>query len=278
MANKKSIGLPGGPNEYITHVSEMFSTEGYKRNSPDVNNPVNIIESSNITMNGVDFPVRGYGNNGKVQDMMPGVEHYDYGNADYVVEVPMAQTGVEVEKSFEITPELLLKQAFVESLLNPKAKNDLGYKGIAQIGDDLISDYKKANKVESVDPFNAQQNHDVQEWSMNELYNSSFVDKPTSTAENRLLKSLASYNWGRGKVLKLLTEEKANGTDIYTGTDWTEKLPQQTKDYINMIVYDGSTEKRPLVQENFIKATKDDKYKEIRDIYTRQYLYKLVYA
>jgi LysM repeat protein len=271
MANKKSIGLPGGPNEYITHVSEMFSTEGYKRNSPDVNNPVNIIESSNITMNGVDFPVRGYGNNGKVQDMMPGVEHYDYGNADYVVEVPMAQTGVEVEKSFEITPELLLKQAFVESLLNPKAKNDLGYKGIAQIGDDLISDYKKANKVESVDPFNAQQNHDVQEWSMNELYNSSFVDKPTSTAENRLLKSLASYNWGRGKVLKLLTEEKANGTDIYTGTDWTEKLPQQTKDYINMIVYDGSTEKRPLVQENFIKATKDDKYKEIRDIYKYQY-------
>jgi len=271
MANKKSIGLPGGPNEYITHVSEMFSTEGYKRNSPDVNNPVNIIESSNITMNGVDFPVRGYGNNGKVQDMMPGVEHYDYGNADYVVEVPMAQTGVEVEKSFEITPELLLKQAFVESLLNPKAKNDLGYKGIAQIGDDLISDYKKANKVESVDPFNAQQNHDVQEWSMNELYNSSFVDKPTSTAENRLLKSLASYNWGRGKVLKLLTEEKASGTDIYTGTDWTEKLPQQTKDYINMIVYDGSTEKRPLVQENFIKATKDDKYKEIRDIYKYQY-------
>jgi len=189
--------------------------------------------------------------------------------AQYGGSLPKAQNGKE--KSFEITPELLLKQAFVESLLNPNAKNDLGYKGIAQIGDDLIKDYKKANKVESVDPFNAQQNHDVQEWSMNELYNSSFVDKPTSTAENRLLKSLASYNWGRGKVLKLLNEEKANGTDIYTGTDWTEKLPQQTKDYINMIVYDGSTEKRPQVQENFIKATTDDKYKEIRDIYKYQY-------
>lgn len=273
MAKKKSIGLPGGPNEYITHVSEMFSTEGYKRNSPDVNNPYNIIPSANITMDGVDIPVRGYGNNGVVQDMTPGTQHYDYGNADYVVEVPMAQDGTEkkAEKSFKITPELLLKQAFVESLLNPNAKNDLGYKGIAQIGDDLITDYKKANKVESVDPFNAQQNHDVQEWSMNELYNSSFVDKPTSTAENRLLKSLASYNWGRGKVLKLLNEEKAAGSDIYTKTAWTEKLPQQTKDYINMIVYDGSTEKRPKVQENFIKATTDDKYKEIRDIYKYQY-------
>ena len=271
MAKKKSIGLPGGPNEYITHVSEMFSTEGYKRNSPDVDNPYNIIPSANITMDGVDIPVRGYGNNGMVQDMIPGGGNYNYGNADYVVELPMAQQGKETEKSFEITPELLLKQAFVESLLNPNAKNDLGYKGIAQIGDDLIADYKKANKVESVDPFNAQQNHDVQEWSMNELYNSSFVDKPTSTAENRLLKSLASYNWGRGKVRRLLNEEKASGSDIYTKTDWTEKLPQQTKDYINMIVYDGSTEKRPRVQENFINATTDDKYKEIRDIYKYQY-------
>ncbi len=95
MRNKKSIGLPGGPNEYITHVSEMFSTEGYKRNSPDVNNPYNVIPSANITMDGVDIPVRGYGNNGMIQDMIPGGGDYNYGNADYVVEVPMAQTGRE---------------------------------------------------------------------------------------------------------------------------------------------------------------------------------------
>ena len=93
MANKKSIGLPGGPNEYITHVSEIFSTEGYKRNSPDVDNPYNIIPSSNITMDGVDFPVRGYGNNGVVQDMIPGGGDYNYGNADYVVEIPKEQDG-----------------------------------------------------------------------------------------------------------------------------------------------------------------------------------------
>ena len=50
MGHKKSIGLRGGPNEYITDISEFVSIEGYKKNSPDVNNPVNIIESSNITM------------------------------------------------------------------------------------------------------------------------------------------------------------------------------------------------------------------------------------
>ena len=99
--HKESRGLPGGPNEYITHVSNLFSTEGYKRNSPDVNNPYNIIPSGDITMKGVDFPVRGYGNNGVVQDMTPGVPHYDYGNADYVVEVPMAQDGGDPEMLFK---------------------------------------------------------------------------------------------------------------------------------------------------------------------------------
>ena len=95
MRNKKSIGLPSGPNEFLKDITQHISVEGYKRYSEDVNNPYNIIESSNITMEDVDFPVRGYGNNGVVQDMTPGVPHYDYGNADYVVEVPMAQDGRE---------------------------------------------------------------------------------------------------------------------------------------------------------------------------------------
>ena len=80
-----SRGLPGGPNQEITYVTGVVSVEGYRYDSPDKNNPVNIIESSNITMEGVDFPVRGYGNNGVVHDMTPGTPHYDYGNADYVV-------------------------------------------------------------------------------------------------------------------------------------------------------------------------------------------------
>jgi LysM repeat protein len=94
---KESRGLPGGPNEMFSYITGVFSMEGYKRNSPDVNKPFNIIPSSNITMEGVDFPVRGYGNNGIVQDMKPG-GNYNYGDADYVFEVPMAQTGIEVPK------------------------------------------------------------------------------------------------------------------------------------------------------------------------------------
>lgn len=90
----ESRGLPGGPNEMFTYITGVFSIDGYKSDSPDVNNPFNIIPSSNITMEGVDFPVRGYGNNGIVQDMKPG-GNYNYGDADYVFEVPMAQEGLE---------------------------------------------------------------------------------------------------------------------------------------------------------------------------------------
>ncbi|MFT5875635.1 MAG: hypothetical protein ACI8WT_004629, partial [Clostridium sp.] len=91
MANNKKLGLPGGPNEYVTHVSDLFSTEGYKRNSPDVNNPFNIIPSGNITMEGVDFPVMGTDNLGNSQMMTPG-NNYEF-PGDQVFEVPIAQAG-----------------------------------------------------------------------------------------------------------------------------------------------------------------------------------------
>jgi len=92
MGHKKSIGLRGGPNEYITDISEFVSIEGYKRNSPDVNNPYNIIESGNITMEGVDFPVYGRDNLGNEQIMEAGGGNYQF-PGDRVLEIPMAKRG-----------------------------------------------------------------------------------------------------------------------------------------------------------------------------------------
>lgn len=94
-------GLPGGPNEMFTYTTGVFSTntfstEGYKRNSPDVNNPYNIIPSGNITMKDVDFPVHGVDNLGNEQMMTPGNDYQFPG--DMVFETPMAQTGYEVPK------------------------------------------------------------------------------------------------------------------------------------------------------------------------------------
>jgi hypothetical protein len=85
--NKKSVGLKGGPNEYLTHISDLFSVEGYKADSPDVNNPYNIINSGNITMEGVDFPVIGTDNLGNEKLMTPG-NNYQF-PGDQVFEVPL---------------------------------------------------------------------------------------------------------------------------------------------------------------------------------------------
>ena len=56
-------------------ILKHFSTQGYKKNSPDVDNPVNIIPSGDITMKGVEFPVRGVDNLGNTKVMQPGKDY-----------------------------------------------------------------------------------------------------------------------------------------------------------------------------------------------------------
>jgi hypothetical protein len=75
-------------------LAKFISTEGYKRNSPDKNRPFNIIPSGNITMQDVDFPVKGVDNLGNEMIMMPGEEYTFPG--DYVVETPAMQAGGNV--------------------------------------------------------------------------------------------------------------------------------------------------------------------------------------
>tara|TARA_Y100001973_G_C5170198_1_gene318576 strand:+ start:482 stop:712 length:231 start_codon:yes stop_codon:yes gene_type:complete len=59
---------------------KYMSTEGYKKNSPDVNNAMNIIPSGDITMKNVEFPVRGEDNLGNVKIMKPGKNYKFPGN------------------------------------------------------------------------------------------------------------------------------------------------------------------------------------------------------
>ena len=53
-------------------IGNNISIKGYKKNSPDVNNAVNIIPSGDITMKDVNFKVRGEDNLGNVKIMEPG--------------------------------------------------------------------------------------------------------------------------------------------------------------------------------------------------------------
>jgi len=182
----------------------------------------------------------------------------------YTTELKKPESAAPVKKPKGITPELLIRQAYRESAFNPNAVSPAGYKGIGQIGEDVIKDYKKANNITgNIDPFNIKQNSDVQKYSMNELYNSSFINKPNQSEQVRLAKTLASYNWGRGNVANLLNDLKEEGVDIYNSLDWINKLPDEPKNYINDILFRKNT----TFNNDFSKALSDQKNKPIKSLY-----------
>ena len=68
-------------------TAAKVTNTGYKRDSPDVSNPVNVIPSNRITMKGVDFPVLGIDNLNNYQIMYPENDYVFQGS--YVVEFPL---------------------------------------------------------------------------------------------------------------------------------------------------------------------------------------------
>ena len=86
-------GLPGGANEINKFTQGVISTEGYRSNSPDKDNPVNVINSSSITMTEGDGkplkkgPLFGIDNLGNRQLMMPGFDYQFPGSQ--VAEIPL---------------------------------------------------------------------------------------------------------------------------------------------------------------------------------------------
>ena len=142
--------------------------------------------------------------------------------------------------------------------------------GLGQIGKGVIEDYKKANKVSELDPFNPQDNYNVQNWYMNNIYNSEWVDKPNQSDNVRLAKTLAGYSLGPTKARRYFTKFREDGKDIYNSFEWLDDLPDETSKYIKMILQGESTEKRPRVQEFIKDAMTNDKYKSIRDLYFKR--------
>ncbi len=105
-----SRGLPGGPNQEITYVTGVVSVEGYRYDSPDKNNSVNLIESGNISMSENDGtplrkgPLLGIDNLGNKEIMIPGTNYSFPG--DQVLEIPMAQDGDETSSKRSLPPSL----------------------------------------------------------------------------------------------------------------------------------------------------------------------------
>ena len=101
------------------------STKGYKKSSPDKNEPALRIPSGRITMKDVPFPVLGIDNYGNSVIMQPG-EEYQFPGSE-VIEMPVLQTGgrAPIYTSNPNDPRL---RAYNDSLklynLNPKIANE----------------------------------------------------------------------------------------------------------------------------------------------------------
>ena len=83
--------IPGSPRVKAQSGTKV-SSKGYKKNSPDKNEPMLTIPSNRITMQDVEHPVMAYPSAGNPTFMHPGGEYY-FPHADYVTEVPVAQNG-----------------------------------------------------------------------------------------------------------------------------------------------------------------------------------------
>lgn len=174
------------------------------------------------------------------------------------VQIPYAK---QVPYGQELSDDVLLRQIYAESAFNPNAVSSAGYKGLGQIGEDVIEEYKKATGAKNVDPFNINDNLAVQKWAMTNLYNADFINKPDQDPEIRLAKALAGYNWGRGHLSDYLSEQKKKGVDIYNSKDWMNDLPTETREYIEKILYKSNDR----FNDEFKKAIGNNKYKNITE-------------
>jgi hypothetical protein len=130
-----------------SYLKEKFlSTKGYKRNSPDVNNPYNVIPSNQITMRGVDFPVLGVDNMGNRRLMEPGNDYTFPGN--YVTEFPMKNMG---NKRFgqvvSSQPQLLTSVRRTRGPLTKNNKGDVKTMSNQQVKQVLKYSKQKPNKI-----------------------------------------------------------------------------------------------------------------------------------
>ena len=162
-----------------------------------------------------------------------------------------------------ITKELLKRQSFKESTFNQFAVSPKGCKGLTQIGSKMLEDYFKKVGYTKIDLFNPSDAIKIQKFAMEELYNSSFINKPNQLEGVRIAKTLAAYNWGRGNLSKYLVKQKNIGVDIYNSYEWINNLPKETRDYIDKILF----KKSESFNKEYQIAVNDSKYKEVINIY-----------
>ncbi len=192
------------------------------------------------------------------------VLNYFYPSEEDVSTVEVAPAPVEYKKG--LTDELLKRQAYKESTFNPAAVSPAGYKGLTQIGEEVLADYSKKKGGKKLDPFNPKDAVELQKFAMDDLYNASFINKPNQPDSVRIAKTLAAYNWGRGNLFNYLNEQKQKGVDIYGSYDWLNDLPKETSDYVNKILL----QEDQSFNKNYKRDSTNPKYKDVTSLYDKK--------
>ena len=129
------------------------SLKGYKKGSPDKNEPSLLIPSNNITMEDVEFPILGIDDLGNQKIMLPGKNYLFPGKQ--VTEIPMKQDGGYVEpKGYK--PSNVQQRNNWNNFLDYLDKNKIGGsedldKRDKTLGLDYLKKYNKENPNTAVD-------------------------------------------------------------------------------------------------------------------------------
>lgn len=119
-------------------LRKFVSTQGYKKDSPDKNNPINIIPSNQITMGNVEFPVIGVDNLGNQILMQPG-QNYEF-EGDYVTEFPIRQQGGQMnEEIMNQVAQAIQQGANPDEIVQALIQQGLGEPEAMQLVNNVMS-------------------------------------------------------------------------------------------------------------------------------------------
>lgn len=153
-------------------LRKFVSTQGYKKDSPDKNNPINIIPSNQITMENVEFPVIGVDNLGNQILMQPGQDYVFDGN--YVTEFPIRQQGGQMnEEIMNQVAQAIQQGANPDEIVQALIQQGLGEPEAMQLVNNVMS------QLETQLP---QAQYGMQVTNHNKVSNLNFDNKFNSTA------------------------------------------------------------------------------------------------
>lgn len=179
-----------------------------------------------------------------------------------------------------VPKNILIRQAYKESRFNKNAENNKNKNkttdyGLTQINEKgALADYNKAfpnNKIKKEDLKNPEVAKRIQKWYMNMIYDKDFINKGNiQKKEQRIAKTVASYNMGSNAIFKVLTDEKnkfkgsEKNNPIYNNYDWLKNKSITNPQYVREIM--GKDKKFNLEYKD---AVKDQKFYKQGGLFSR---------